>query len=139
MRRTRAALQSARCVGWGGGALAAAAGLGWISQTKVGKNAIAAITPHAPATPTPVVGAPAVQGTGKSPLGYFHAFFEVNTPAEVEQAAALGVNYTITYFEASWASADVNDPLGKALLRHGMKTFVNLEYPYLKCVNGYGR
>jgi hypothetical protein len=124
---------------WGGGALAAAAGLGWISQTKVGKRAIAAITPHAPDTPTPFVGAPAVQGTSKSPLGYFHAFFEVNSPAEVDAAAALGINYTIAYSETSWDSADVNTSMGKALLRHGMKTFVNLEYPYLRCVNNYGQ
>ena len=124
---------------WGGGALATAAGVGWISQTKVGKRAIAAITPHAPPTATPIIGTPAVKGTSKSPLGYIHAFFEVNSPSEVDQAAALGINYTITYYEASWASADVTDPLGKALLRHGMKTFVNLEYPYLQCVNGYGQ
>ncbi len=121
---------------WGGAALAAAVGLGAISQTKQAKQAFAAITHQSPATPQPASGA-AHPGT-HLPFGYFHAFFEVNSPDEVDAAAALGINYTITYYQVSWDSANPDTAIGKALLRHGMKTFVNLEYPFLKCPDGYG-
>jgi hypothetical protein len=121
---------------WGGAALAAAAGLGIISQTKPAQSAFAALT-HQPsqavtATPQPSTNA------AQSPFGYFHGCFEVNYPDEVDAVAALGVNYTITYGDWSWASADPTSAMGKALLRHGMKTFVNVEYPFLQCANGYG-
>jgi hypothetical protein len=121
---------------WGGAALAAAAGLSVLSQTPPVQRGISAIVHAAGGADPGQSTAPAA--TPRMLGGYFHACFEVNSPAEVDQAAALGINYTITYYEASWASADVNDPLGKALLRHGMKTFVNLEYPFLQCPDGYG-
>jgi len=122
---------------WGGAALAAAVGIGAVSQTKQAKQAFAAIA-HQSATAVPT-SAPVAAPIGTHlPFGYFHAFFEVNSPAEVDAAAALGVNYTITYYEVSWDSANPDTDIGKALLRHGMKTFVNLEYPFLKCPDGYG-
>lgn len=121
---------------WGGGALAAATGLGIISQTQVAKKALAAITHQPGQVNAPNSGA----GTHSAalPFGYFHACFEVNTPAEVDTVAALGINYTITYGDWSWASADPTTAMGQALLRHGMKTFVNVEYPFLQCPGGYG-
>ena len=123
---------------WGGAALAAVAGVGIISQTKAAKSALAAITHQAGllATPVPIATPPTRAAT--LPFGYFHACFEVNTPAQVDTVAALGINYTITYGDWSWTSADPTTSMGKALLRHNMKTFVNVEYPFLQCPDGYG-
>jgi hypothetical protein len=69
---------------------------------------------------------------------YFHAAFTVNTPAEVEQAASLGITHIINYVGSSWSSADLTSPLGQALARHGMKTFLNVENPFLSCSAGQG-
>jgi len=126
---------------WGGAAAAGALGVGLISRTKPAQQAYAAVhkaVDGAIHSPPPPPAATAVPVNARLPLGYFHGFFEVNTPAEVDQAAALGVNYTITYGGWSWDSADVNEDMGKALLRNGMKTFLNVEWPYLKCINSYG-
>ena len=123
---------------WGGAALAAVAGLGIISQTKAAKSALTVITHQGGPLATPVPTATAPTRATTLPFTYFHACFEVNTPAEVDVVAALGINYTITYGDWSWASADPTTPMGKALLRHNMQTFVNVEYPFLQCPGGYG-
>ncbi len=69
----------------------------------------------------------------KSPLGYFHGFFEVNSPQEIADAASLGVNYTINYGDNSWSAADPTTAMGQAMTQYGMKTFLNVELPYLDC------
>lgn len=113
-----------------GSLLAGGAGVAMLSQTQPVRAAFSAIAEAFPAKSTP---AP-VTDPARS-LGYFHGCFEVNTPAEVDTVAALGVNYTITYGDWSWASADPTAPLGRALARNGMKTFLNIEYPFLQCDN----
>ncbi len=120
---------------WGGAAAVGAVGLAWLSQTAPARRAVGALL-QSGAAPAQTV-APAVPSL--LPFGYFHACFEVNTPAEVAKAAALGINYTITYGDASWSSADPASAMGKALARYGLKTFLNLEYPYLQCASGYGQ
>jgi hypothetical protein len=124
---------------WGGAALAAAAGLGILSQTKPAKQALAALG-HAPASAiTPTTAAATATGAApKWPFGYFHACFEINSASDAEAAAKLGINYTIAYSQTSWDSADPTTAIGQTLLRHDMKTFVNLEYPYLVCTDSYG-
>jgi hypothetical protein len=113
-----------------GGLLVGAVGLDVLGHTQPIEAAFTSLAAFAQAFPAPKPTAAAAL----SPLaGYFHGCFEVNTPAEVATVAALGVNYTITYGGWSWASADPQDPMGKALARHGMRTFLNVEYPYLQC------
>jgi hypothetical protein len=73
------------------------------------------------------------------PSGYLHAAFTVDTPEQVTQAAALGITHTICYAGTSWAAADPTTTLGAALQQHGMKTFLNVENPYLSCSGGQGR
>lgn len=73
-----------------------------------------------------------------APAGYFHGCFTVNTPVEVERAAAAGINYTICYGWPSLESANPESALGKALARQGMKTFLNVEAPFLHCTAGVG-
>ncbi len=122
---------------WGSAVAAGAVGLAALSQLPPSQALLASL--HQTLAPAPKnSAATATPANSHLPFGYFHAFFEVNTPAEVDQAAALGVNYTITYGDTSWSSADPASPMGKALARNGMKTFLNLEYPFLQCVNGYG-
>lgn len=77
-------------------------------------------------------------GRALFPPRYFHAFFTVDDADAINQAAALGVNYTICYVGSSWASADPTSPLGAALLRNGMRTFLNVENPFLTCAGGTG-
>jgi hypothetical protein len=125
---------------WGGAALAAAAGLGILSQTKPAKQALAALGSGsgkgATSAPTPVP--TAASAAPKLPFGYFHACFEINSEVDAAAAAKLGINYTIAYANASWNSADPTTSIGQTLLHYGMKTFVNLEYPYLVCSDSYG-
>lgn len=121
---------------WGGAALATAAGLGILSQTKPAKQALAALGHGGEPGAAPTATAAPV--THKLPFGYFHACFEVNSAAEAEAAAKIGINYTISYSQTSWDSADPATAIGQTLLRNGMKTFVNLEYPYLVCTDSYG-
>lgn len=83
-----------------------------------------------PATPTP----PPVF---RHP--YFHAAFTVNSLDDARLAASLGINYTITYVQMSWASADPTSAMGQTLASLGMKTFLNVENPYLTCSHGKGQ
>jgi hypothetical protein len=121
---------------WGGAAIAATTGVALLSQTKPVRQVASAIFHNS--GPSPAQASTMHLPTSSLPFGYFHACFEINTPDEVAKAAALGINYTITYGNASWASADPTSAMGKALARYGMKTFLNLEYPYLTCIDGYG-
>jgi prophage maintenance system killer protein len=69
------------------------------------------------------------------PAGYFHTLFSLNTAQEVEQAAALGVNFTMCYGYASQASADLTTQMGQAMARNGMRTFLTM-LDFLKAHNG---
>jgi hypothetical protein len=73
------------------------------------------------------------------PTGYFHGCFNLEQPAFAGPAAALGINYTITYEGASLAAADPENALGKALGRFGIRTFLDLYSPALSCRNGTGQ
>lgn len=70
---------------------------------------------------------------------YFHATFTVNSVQDAELAASLGINYTISYAQMSWASADPNSDIGQTLARLSMKTFLNVENPFLTCSHGQGQ
>lgn len=70
---------------------------------------------------------------------YFHAAFTVNSIQDAELAASLGITHTIAYGNVSLASADPSSAMGQTLARLGMKTFLNVENPYLTCSHGQGQ
>jgi hypothetical protein len=121
-----------------------AAGLGQITKLRAFDwlRALLSKAPGAPAsslnpiasvvTPVSVLTAPIM------PTGYFHGLFTVNTVTDIEHAAALGINFTVCYGWNSEQVADPGTPEGQAMIRHGMKTFLNIESRYLKCTDGVG-
>ncbi len=95
---------------------------------------------RAPVRKRPKLGAPPISNLqsfhANAPYSYFHGFFNIRTPDEAASAAALGVNYVINYGDTSPASLDPDAPLGKALARYGMKSFLNIQDPYLQATCG---
>jgi len=73
------------------------------------------------------------------PAGYFHLAFTVDTPEQVAQAAALGITHTICYAGTSWGAAGLSTTLGYAMRQHGLKTFLNVQNPFLSCSRGKGQ
>jgi hypothetical protein len=117
-----------------------AGGASWLLQTPSGRQFAQTMRELALASagsPDPA-GAAHAPDSSRFPPGYFHAFFTVNSPEEAGQAAQLGVNYTIQYGATSAAAVDPTTTLGQALMRNGMRTFLNLENPFLTCANGSG-
>jgi hypothetical protein len=125
---------------YGAGAVVLVGGVEWLTQTPSGRAFARdlrsfALTAGSPAPAGTAAHAPV---TFHFPPGYFHAFFTVNSPEEATQAAVVGVNYTIQYGPTSAAAVDLTTTLGQTLARNGMKTFLNVENPFLSCANGSG-
>jgi hypothetical protein len=105
----------------------------WLYQQPLTRQVLRVLltaAPAPPSAPSPIANAPA---------GYFHACFSVDTPEDVARAAALGINYTICYGSASYASADPTSAQGQALARYGMRTFLDIESSSLSCRSGQGQ
>lgn len=110
--------------------------LGIIGSMTIAETSLSVINSRVVhASPDPV---PTVPLNPAARFGYFHGAFTVNSLADVEQAAASGINYVMNYGDSSVAAADPSQPLGQALLRHRMWTFLNLEAGALSCTNGTG-